>query len=259
MALHARLTVAFLDARQGVSAGHRRQEQQDLAHDNVGPNLNIAVWILTGAALIFMSLRLYCKLSIRKGLWWDDYVLIAASVGLSVPDIVVKTRLLVPSFQVALVAQTSMLSVCVHYGFGKHTWDIADWPTYLFVSNITGVCSITAAAWSKTSFAITLLRFTDRRKRFFVWFIIVTVNVFLGLSAIFIYAQCTPIKRLWDSSVEGSCWPSSVIVSYNTFSSGKLALLIAHIWSVMLTKYRQSGPASWTSVWPCFHGPLSKS
>lgn len=50
-------------------------------HDNLGPNLNTAVWILTGAALIFLSLRLYCKLSIRRGLWWDDYVLIAASVG----------------------------------------------------------------------------------------------------------------------------------------------------------------------------------
>ncbi|KAB5585551.1 hypothetical protein GE09DRAFT_29757 [Coniochaeta sp. 2T2.1] len=112
-----------------------------------------------------------------------------------------------------------MLSVCVHYGFGKHSWDITDWPTYLFVSNITGVCSITAAAWSKTSFAITLLRFTQGWKRRFVWFCIITVNLFLGLSALFTYVQCTPVKRLWDSSVPGHCWNSHVIITYNSFSS----------------------------------------
>jgi hypothetical protein len=118
-----------------------------------------------------------------------------------------------------LIAQTSLLSVCVHYGFGKHSWDIEDWPTYLYVSNVTGVCSIIAAAWSKSSFAITLLRFTQGWKRWAVWFVLITVNLFLGLSAVFTYAQCTPIKRLWDATVDGHCWPSSIIVTYNSFSS----------------------------------------
>lgn len=120
-----------------------------------------------------------------------------------------------------LIAQTSLLSVCVHLGFGTHSWDIKDWPSYLFVSNVTGVCSIIAAAWSKTSFAILLLRFTDGWTRRLVWTVIVTVNLFLGLSALFTYVQCRPIARLWDSTVPGSCWPSKVIVTYNSFSSGE--------------------------------------
>lgn len=188
--------MAFLEARGTEAADLHPAEQP---HDNLGPNFNVAIWVLTGAALVFMSLRLYCKIRIRRGLWWDDYVLILA-MGM-------------------LLTQTSMLSVCVHYGFGKHSWDITDWPTYLYVNNITGVCSIVAAAWSKSSFAITLLRFTQGWKRGFVWFVLVTVNLFLGLSALFTFIQCTPIPRLWDSSVDGHCWNSHVIVTYNSFSS----------------------------------------
>ena len=74
MALYGDLTKVLLGTRGSFSTAN-------LPHDNLGPNLNIAVWILTGAALIFFCLRLYCKLSIRKGLWYDDYMLIAASVS----------------------------------------------------------------------------------------------------------------------------------------------------------------------------------
>lgn len=74
MASTVTLRTIFLETRDSSSAA-------DLAHDNLGPNLNIAIWILTGAAIIFLCLRLYCKLGIRRGLWWDDYVLIAASVS----------------------------------------------------------------------------------------------------------------------------------------------------------------------------------
>ena len=61
--------------------------------------------------------------------------------------------------------------------------------------------------------------------RQFVWFVIVTVNLFLGLSAIFTYAQCTPVRRLWDKRVPGQCWDSHVVIYYNTFSSGEALLL----------------------------------
>lgn len=113
------------------------------------------------------------------------------------------------------------MSVYVHYGFGKHSWDIRDWYHYLLVGNVAGVCSITAAAWSKTSFAITLLRFSDGWIHRLVWFIIITVNLFLGLSGLFMFVQCWPVGMLWDSTVKGKCWPKNVVVYYNSFSSGE--------------------------------------
>lgn len=99
----------------------------------------------------------------------------------------------------------------------------------MYVANITGVCSILAAAWSKSSFAVTLLRLSKGGMRQLIWFIIASVNVFLGLSCIFTYVQCTPVRRLWDFSVVGVCWPQNVIIRYNSFSSGEYPLRLLMI------------------------------
>ncbi|KAH6673264.1 hypothetical protein B0J14DRAFT_67274 [Halenospora varia] len=210
MALNSHTTQEFFKARQ-VST--------DLPHDDYGPRLNIAIWFLTGVATVFLTLRLYCKHIRQKKLWWDDYILIAAFV--------------------ALLAQTSLLSVCIHLGLGKHSWDITDWVSYLYVANITGVCSIIAATWSKTSFAVTLLRLSTGWMRRLIWFIIASVNIFLGLSCIFTYVQCKPVRRLWDTSIPGACWPQDVIIKYNSFSSawsGAMDILLATLpWRLINT------------------------
>ncbi len=56
------------------------EELAALPHDNGAPKLNAVVWVLTGLSGAFLALRIYCKFSRRKGLWWDDYLLIAAWV-----------------------------------------------------------------------------------------------------------------------------------------------------------------------------------
>lgn len=38
-------------------------------------------WVVTGLALVFLVLRLYCKRTLGKGFWWDDHILIAAWVS----------------------------------------------------------------------------------------------------------------------------------------------------------------------------------
>ncbi|KAI0174031.1 hypothetical protein BJ166DRAFT_574367 [Pestalotiopsis sp. NC0098] len=38
------------------------------------------IWSLTGASGIILVLRVYCKFSRHRGLWWDDYILILAWV-----------------------------------------------------------------------------------------------------------------------------------------------------------------------------------
>ena len=53
---------------------------QSLPHDNYGPQLNAlsAVLVILSGAFLFM--RVFLKYSQRRGLWWDDYVLILAWV-----------------------------------------------------------------------------------------------------------------------------------------------------------------------------------
>jgi hypothetical protein len=50
------------------------------SQDNHGPLLLGVSWGLTSLATIFLGLRLYCKLSTGRRLWWDDWVLIAGWV-----------------------------------------------------------------------------------------------------------------------------------------------------------------------------------
>ena len=53
-----------------------------LPHDNAALRLNVATWVLTSVSLIFLALRVYCKLFRTRKLWWDDFILIAAWVRL---------------------------------------------------------------------------------------------------------------------------------------------------------------------------------
>lgn len=41
----------------------------------------VALWLLISLSGLFLALRLYCKFLKKRGLWWDDHVLVAAWVS----------------------------------------------------------------------------------------------------------------------------------------------------------------------------------
>lgn len=93
---------------------------------------------------------------------------------------------------------------------------------FLLMSNTSGFFSILAAMWSKTSFAITVLRISEGRIKWFIWFIIVTINASLGFGAMSTYLQCTPVEKLWMPLMkEGKCWPKELIINYQAFTAGE--------------------------------------
>ena len=188
-----------------------------------GPLLNLTVWALVGVASLFIVLRIYCKLLRRLSLWWDDYILLAGWVGK--PALArVWTCSVLTSFvrQVAIVISAALQSVCANLGLGKQSHDDKQksFSDLLFYSYLAGFFSILAAAWTKTSFAVTLLRISQGRIYHLVWFIIVSVNLVIGANAIIQWVQCTPVEKLWKSA-SGSCWPRFVVRDYNTFVSGE--------------------------------------
>jgi len=122
------------------------------------------------------------------------------------------------------VAQSSLITLNTTIGYGKHIWDFhpKDLGTFLLLSNTGGFFSILAAMWSKTSFALTVLRLSDGWVKKAVWFMIVSINALMGFSALATYIQCTPTHKLWNPLMtEGSCWPKQVIIDYNISTSGK--------------------------------------
>lgn len=48
---------------------------------NLGPQMVVTNWTLDAVSGLFLGLRIYCKLSRKRRLWWDDYLLIASWVG----------------------------------------------------------------------------------------------------------------------------------------------------------------------------------
>lgn len=92
-------------------------------------------------------------------------------------------------------------------------------PTQAKLSYSAAFCVILAAAWSKTSFAFTLLRITTGHMKWFVWFIIITVNIVLSISATLLWISCWPTEKLWHPDVPGSCWKTTVGQNYQTFAS----------------------------------------
>ena len=116
-----------------------------------------------------------------------------------------------------------MIAVCVGLGYGKHNADISQdvFSRLLLYSNAAGFCSILAAVWSKTSFAITLLRISDGWTKRFVWFVIITVNLVLGTTSTVQWIQCSPIERLWITDGKGTCWPRQLVININVAAAGK--------------------------------------
>lgn len=93
----------------------------------------------------------------------------------------------------------------------------------ILLINAAGSTTLTAAIWSKTSFALTLLRLVEGRLKWLIWFIIITMNIAMGLSALFNWIQCTPVESTWNVGMERTCWDPQIVPRYNMFSSGELA------------------------------------
>jgi hypothetical protein len=171
---------------------------------------------------VFLALRIYCKLSRRRSLWWDDHFLVASWVSNRFPDILdaLLTTAKIP--KVALLVSTAMLTEGTKAGIGLHYLDmnLKYMPKMAWISYGAGFCATLATTWSKTSFGITLLRLSDGWVKWLIWFIIITTNLVHGFSAAMMWIQCWPVAKLWTPSMEGTCWPNSVVQDYQTAANG---------------------------------------
>ncbi|PKS13135.1 hypothetical protein jhhlp_000477 [Lomentospora prolificans] len=197
------------DATAGLPPPMTPEEIAAAPHPNFAPRLITSMWVLIGLSAAFLALRLYCKFSRHRGTWWDDYLLIGAWI--------------------CITAESACLSYATTIGYGKYWYD---WPTDVEVTivmvkliNAAGSLSLTAAIWSKTSFALTLLRLTEGKIKWLIWFIIISMNIAMGLSALFVWLQCTPLPRVWDFRVPGTCWDPNVLPNYNIFSASYSAAM----------------------------------
>ncbi|KJR87294.1 uncharacterized protein SPSK_01738 [Sporothrix schenckii 1099-18] len=178
----------------------------DLPHDDYGPQLVALSCALLLAAALFLVLRIVLKIVHRRGLWWDDYLLVAAWL--------------------VLTAAVVLNIVDVGYGYGRHSWDVDPVHIPAIVTNgtLSGTLVLLAACWSKTSFAFTLLRLPIGWMRPLVWTIIVTLNVSMHLSALSIWIECPAappsVSGLGIDTGDRLCIPIPLAVQYGIAVGG---------------------------------------
>ncbi|KAK0624516.1 hypothetical protein B0T17DRAFT_492545 [Bombardia bombarda] len=205
----------------------------NLPHDNGAARLNTVIWLLASISGLFLALRVYCKFLKHRGLWWDDIFLIGAWIS--------------------CIIECAFLTHVTTLGYGRHIWDfdMANMSKLAVFMNLSGTFSVMGAIWSKTSFAITLLKVTDGWVKRGVWFIIVSINITMGLSALFPWVNCTPVRKAWDIYQVGECWAPEVMVYYNMFSAAYSAfmdIVLAFIpwtviWGLQMRKKEKIGVA----------------
>ena len=128
-------------------------------------------------------------------------------------------------FKMLLLLSCCATSVNVRHGFGLHQEQVPfdNLSVFGIISNISGFSSILSVAFSKTSFALTLLRLvTDRWMRWFIYGLVFVLNVTHYLSAIFFWVSCDPPAKTWNPTLDGECWPVSVTVNYSIFVGCRL-------------------------------------
>lgn len=125
-----------------------------------------------------------------------------------------------------MVFEAILTQVGQHFGFGKHIADIPveNLPIIAVGISVGASISCFASTFSKISFGVSLLRLTTGSLRWFVWFCIVSLFLVMLPSAMNTWIQCRPMQKIWDDSIQGSCWPVSVAVNYGIFNAAWCAV-----------------------------------
>lgn len=133
------------------------------------------------------------------------------------------TRIRTQSQQLVLKTSAFIISIAISKGLGKHVQAIPEenLPAIGLIGNFIGTLSILASVWSKTSFAITLLRLLSGRwTKDLLWLGVATIHVFLIINILFMWIRCSPAAKTWDAYMEGTCWDNQVYPQYAMFAAG---------------------------------------
>ncbi|KAI1379587.1 hypothetical protein F4677DRAFT_409721 [Hypoxylon crocopeplum] len=175
------------------------------AQDTLGPMMNAVNWFLVALAGTFLGLRVYCKFSRHRGLWWDDHILIFAWACL-----VVAVGFITSSIALGFTSPTgpktpeAALRLQIHGG-------------------VQNVFFGLATVMSKTSFGVTLLRVTEGRMKMLVLFLTVTMNLAVFLYIIFTFFKCEPKIYSW---IKGpGCWSTAKYIHYGIFAGAYSAFV----------------------------------
>jgi hypothetical protein len=121
-------------------------------------------------------------------------------------------------------------------GIGAHlkNIDLTQLPLAIKYMYIGELFLIIAVPLGKTSFCITLLRLTQTSwHKWTIWFVLVTHNVTMWAAGIIMFVQCSPVEKLWNIALPGTCWDNRIAIYYSV-AVGGMSLYSATEFTVIL-------------------------
>ncbi|KAJ5763941.1 hypothetical protein N7533_002622 [Penicillium manginii] len=194
------------------------------------------MWVMAIVPLVFVCMRLYVRVFLKRVFGWDDFIIIIAVC--------------------CLIAYAAVCHVASTLGLGRHLAIVSEKPEHLIevalLCDIGEALAIMACTLGKTSFAVTLLRIVVHRWMIILlWFVIVTMNLVNILAALFIFVQCKDPRHLWNTAIPSECWPSNVFTNFSLFVgaySGAQDFVLALlpwtiVWNLQMRKKEKLGVA----------------
>lgn len=154
-----------------------------------------SIWTMLSISTVFLGLRLYCRIARTQQTWWDDYLLIVGW-GLLVVAVGLQTAIFDAGY---LVTQLT--------------------GPMIGPANLASDSSMKLAlAFTKTSFALTLLRLAKGWSRYVVYAITVIVNITCVVHAVLVWrSNCGSV----DTFTFAPCWSSDSGIWMNMIGSSK--------------------------------------
>ncbi|PLB51569.1 integral membrane protein [Aspergillus steynii IBT 23096] len=170
---------------------------------NLGTAVLAVAWTFNGLATMVIAVRYYVRSKIIKKLTVDDgLILFALGLGLG---------------------NSICLTISASHGLGSHVNELyAD--QIMYSIKWVYICeffSILSPCIGRIAYAFLLLSLVPPipwRSRL-LWSIICLQFVIDCGTVVVSFAQCTPMRRYWDHSVPGSCWPPNVQRNTGYFQS----------------------------------------
>ena len=120
----------------------------------------------------------------------------------------------------------SILGVAL--GYGRHKYDVppANMGRVIMYCAAAGTFNLVASAFSKASFALTLLRLPVGWMKYLLWFIIITMSILINTSAASLWFACQ--QQPSQSRAPGSpashprwCLDGRITIRYSQFAGGR--------------------------------------
>lgn len=183
-------------------------------------------WALASLATIFVTLRIYCRVFVTRNMWWDDWAIILTMIW--------------------SLTFTILWVVYANVGGTRHVYYLP-LPTIesaLKINWISQVFCVLGLAFGKISVGFLIIRIgvPNIRTRSLLYFFMVSQFIMFSLAIIFVFAQCTPVTKLWEVEAPGKCWNTQILTiwtiicsSYSAFLDIALAAIpVSVIWTLQM-------------------------